>query len=691
MSVDRLLTTVLGLYRDVHDEVKTQQIFNTTTTLLTHLHNPLNLTLLTSNLLTAPAIWHRPDPLATCYRVISIYHTAARHIYKSERDRSRSTPPTPSAQTGGGGVATETWVRAVVKGADDRSPRWKHLLVLAGILTGLEAGGEDAMSHGLKHLLEGAIVTAANLALGELPKESEPLPTGALALSLTYTFHMLSESSRASINCNLLAPVAAAALLGEAGLSGGLFLGAIDVDVRQTGEQFVWSEHSPSFLHLRQLMAKPLVSSMGALVKIIAYAVGHPNAQPTKVLRLQDDLVAFTQRLLQQWQANKLSELEPSEAHVYLTHETLRTTWPVLWQLLKKITFAGVTVLHAITQRSLLDGYFKSAGVTAPLAVKSLNIFRSLSFISSPHASEFQIYKFTYLASIDTLVQFPEACSAFLQSIKRPDSGVIPAHPLDRTLDLCYLSFAEHLPLNLPPEACDALIVQPAMAYLTQAAPVSGRMVELFESAHSAILSVLSCPHNGDLIVKLAPFYSETLFTSFPKHISPRQFRLAFKTMIQILSPPFPIAATHPNFAETLLEMVRFRITAANPAPLPPGPDAAAGREDAAGPVSEQSTLVMTLIDSLPFLPLHMVEDWMTWAAESLNEIQDRAMREVAQRRYVEILDSGEMDVERAAIGVAWWGSKGGRQLVLFGGPGKPSDQQQFMMSGAIVEEGSKL
>ena len=689
MSVDRLLTTVLGLYRDVHDEVKTQQIFNTTTTLLTHLHNPLNITLLTSNLLTAPAIWRRPDLIATCYRIISIYHTAARHIYKHELDRTRE-PPRPGAQSGGG-LATEVWIRAVVKGADDRSPRWKHLLVLAGLLTGMEASGTGTLSHGVKRLLDEAIVTATNLALVSLPEDDGQVPTAALALSLTYTFHMLSEPCRASINSDLLIPVTTAALLGEGGLSGGLFLGAIDVDVRQTGSQFVWSESTPSFLHLRQLTQKPLVSDMGALVKVLSYAVGRTNVQPKTVLQLQDDLVAFTQRLLQHWQGNKLSELELGEAPVFLTPQTLSITWPALWQLLKKITFAVVTVLHAIMQRSLLDFYFKNAGVAAPLAVKSLDIFRNLSFISSPHASEFQVYKFTYLASIDTLVQFPEASVTFLQSIKRPGSGSIPVHPLDRTLDLCYLSFAEHLPLKLPSNACDALIVQPAMAYLTNSAAISGRMVELFEAAHSAILAVLSCPHNGDLTVKLAPFYSETLFTSFPTHISPRQFRLAFKTIIQILSPPFPISATNPDFAETLLEMVRYRVTVANPIPLPPSPEDAVDKLDISGPASEQSALVMTLIDSLPFLPLHLVEDWMTWTAKSLNEIRDPAMREVAKKRYVDILGSGEMDVERAAIGVAWWGSKGGRELVLFGGPGGTSEQQRFMMSGAIMDTTSKL
>lgn len=677
MSVDRLLTTVLGLYRDVHDDVKTEQIYNTTGTLLTHLSNPLNVTLLTSNLLTAPAIWTKPDPLKTCYRIISIYNSAAIHVHRNEAERANQTPPLAPPPRSGGGIRTEQWVRAVAKGADDSSERWQHLLVLTGIFMGAEGGDRHALSHGLRNTLEQAIVTATNLALESAAQEGGQLAGGAVALALNYAFPLLSESSRTAINADLLLPVAAAALLGRDGLNQGLFLAAIDVDVRQAGDKFMWAETCASFRHFHQLQGLPLMVGLGPLTKLLAFTVERTR-DVNRILSLQDDLVLFSHRLLQHWQRNKLSELEVAEAATYLTAETLRTTWPALWQFLRRILFAVVAVQNDIMARSLLDRSLGSDGVAPKLAVSSLNILRNLYFISSHSGnSAFQVYTFTFLTSIDLLVRYQDTCTAFLQSIKSPDSANIPAHPLQRTLDLFYLNVAEHLPLYLPPETSEVLIVQPATAYLTHSAPISGRMVELFEAAHSAILSVMSCPHNADLIISLAPFYADTLFRSFPTHISPRQFRLAFKTMMQILSPPFPISATHPDFAETLLEMVRFRVGSANPAPLPK-----IQAEEVAA--SEQSTLVMTLIDSLPFLPLDIFEGWLTLTADALNEIADPSMREVAKHRFWEILSNGEMDVERAPIGLAWWGSRGGRELVLFGRP--EEKREEFVMSGAIVD-----
>lgn len=541
---------------------------------------------------------------------------------------------------------------------------------------GAEGGNRHALSNGLRKTLERAIVTAANLALESTAQQGGLHEGGALALAINYAFPLLSESSRAAINADLLLPVATAALLGTEGLNQGLFLAAIDVDVRQAGDKFMWPEACASFRHFHQLQGQPLMVGLGPLTKLLAFTVMRAR-DVRRILSLQEDLVQFSHRLLQHWQGHKLSELEVAKAATYLTPETLRTTWPALWQFLKRILFTVVAVQHAITSRSLLDRSLGSDGMAPKLAVSSLNTLRNLYFISSHSGnSAFQVYTFTFLTSIDMLVRYPDTCTTFLQSIKSPNSADIPAHPLQRTLDLFYLNVAEHVPLYLPPETSEALIVQPATAYLTHSAPISGRMVELFEAAHSAILSVMSCPHNADLIISLAPFYADTLFRSFPTHISPRQFRLAFKTMMQILSPPFPISATHPDFAEALLEMLRSRAGSANPAPLPN-----LQAEEAAA--SEQSTLVMTLIDSLPFLPLNIFEGWLTLTADALNEIADPSMRDVAKRRFWEILSNGEMDVERAPIGLAWWGSRGGRELVLFGR--HEEKREEFVMSGAIV------
>ncbi|CCF47366.1 hypothetical protein CH063_15783, partial [Colletotrichum higginsianum] len=120
--------------------------------------------------------------------------------------------------------------------------------------------------------------------------------------------------------------------------------------------------------------------------------------------------------------------------------------------------------------------------------------------------------------------------------------------------------------------------------------------------------------------------------------------------------------------------------------PLPLTQDAIAQSEKGLTPqqepLSEQSSLVLTLIDSLPFLPLPLVEDWMTLTAQAMNEIANPAMRQPVKDRFWEVLVSGEMDVERATIGVAWWTTKGGRELVV----GRDA-QQVPMMSGAILDE----
>ena len=681
MSIDRLLTSVLRLYQDVHDDAHTDQIFATTATLLTNLSNPLNVSLLTSQLLAAPAIWDRRDEMRSSYRIVSIYNTAALHIHRRETKDAKTKAPRATVS-----LRPDSWAVAVIKGVDDLSSRWKHILVLSGILMGLEGNHRRALSSSMRATLEQAVVTAANLALRRDKTEPVPAPPGPLVMALNFAFPLLSQSSRHALDWDTLVPAITAAALTFDGLQDGLFLGAIDLDVRQAGQKFMWPDASPSFRLLRQLEQRPLVSGLGPVSKMLGHAIQH--ARETRVvLAAQDDLVHFTEKLLQHWQANKFSELEMSEEDVFLTAETLQTTWTALWQLLKKIMYGVVAMLHPIVTRSLLDPRMRTDAISPVVATKTLVALRNLYFISSRNGSDaFQVYTFTYLTSLDNLASRADAATSFLQGIRPANPGVIPPHPLHRTLDLFYLNVAEHLPLRLAPEACDTLIVQPAIAYLTHSAPLSPRMMELFEAAHSAVLSVFSCPHNAPITVELVPFYAETLFSSFPSYISPRQFRVAFKTVMQILSPPFPISASHPHLAETLLEMVRFRSTTASKVLLQPRQEEVQGVTPPE-PASEQSTLVLTLIDSLPFLHLGIFEDWLTLTALSVNEIPDLGMRETAKRRFWEVLSSGEMDVERAAIGVAWWGTKGGREAVLHGA--RASDER-YLMSGAIVTKNSK-
>lgn len=701
MPADRLLNQVLAQYQTTHDAPQTDRLFGTTLTLLTELSNPLNLTILTSQFLTAPAIWHRAptalgaDPLRdTCLRVLSVFNTAAIHIRRNELEndeKRKDESPTAGWMASwmqlqqippfGGGVKSEAWARAVVKGADERSSRWQHLLVLAGILMGFEGDERQSLSSGMRGTLEQAVITAANLALRTLDREP-PVARAAVVLALNWAFPLLSDVSREAVDCDALLPVAVHALLGDTGLEGGLFLGAVAADVNQIGSRLDWPEASLSFATLRQFSSKPLVETAGPLSRLIAYAVERTRNHQS-VLQTQNELLRFSANLLEQWRGVKLAEVDIGEESALLTGATIETTWPALWRLLTNVLFAIVAILRSVTARSLLDPNLRNDRMAPVVASNTLHIYRNMYFIASRGNDSFQVYTFSYMASIDTLARYADASIDFLRATMPSSTTSIPTDALPRALDLFFLNTAEHLPLGLPAEACECLIVQPATAYLSHHAQNSKRIVELFEAAHAAILSVLSCPQNGPIAVRMAPFYAETLLESFPSYVSPRQFRLAFSTLMQILSPPFPVSATQPELAETLLEMVRFRVSRADQRILP----ATQNTEDQAAtlPMSEQSALVLTLIDALPYLSLPILEDWMEMAAIALHEISGPMLQEAVKHRFWEILGSGEMDVERAAVGVAWWGTKGGRKLVLLG-PNR-GNQQEPVMSGAIVDD----
>ncbi|KAL2164640.1 hypothetical protein VTH06DRAFT_3857 [Thermothelomyces fergusii] len=379
--------------------------------------------------------------------------------------------------------------------------------------------------------------------------------------------------------------------------------------------------------------------------------------------------------------------------------------------------YASVAVLHAVVARCLVDRRMKHPAVEPAVAAKTLRALRNLYFISSRNGSDaFQVYTFTYLTSLDILSRYGPASADFLRSILSPSAASgIPPHPLHRTLDLFYLNTAEHLPLNLPPQDCDALIITPAMPYI--AAPSSlfssssssssapSALVPIFEAAHSAVLAALSCPHNAPLTTRVVPFYADALFSSFPSRISPRQFRLAFRTILQILSPPFAVSWEQVDLGECLLEMVRYRVRDAGkdilpPAPSPTSSSSSSSSSPTAGgatqqqqqgaegeEASEQSTLVLTLIDALPFLRMDIFEEWLGLVAAAVHEVVGERLKEAVKRRFWEVLGNGEMDVERAAVAAAWWGTKGGREAVLFGRGIVPGGEESFLMSGAIVKE----
>lgn len=330
-------------------------MLSSATTLLAILSNTLNITLLTSQILTAPAIWERPDGLRTCLRVLGIFHSAS--VHKLQPHISQSPPGQPIL---GEGVPKEDWLKAILDGADERSPRWRHLLIIGGLLLGFEGHDRQGLSSSLRRALEGALVKAANLALEET-REGPELGGHCVALVLNHSFDLLSDLERCQVNYDALLPVLIrSAYFSSEGLESGYFLGTIDADITQVADRkFNWSASASTFFRLQWLSSRPLVSSMGPLSRLIAHAAENVG-DPGLLRAIVDDLCAFTRTIIIQWRQNKLSEIDISEDAVFLTDEALQTTLPVLWKVLKTSMFATVIILRAVMGRVLGDAALAS-------------------------------------------------------------------------------------------------------------------------------------------------------------------------------------------------------------------------------------------------------------------------------------------------------------------------------------------
>ncbi|KAK8253441.1 hypothetical protein IWZ00DRAFT_189789 [Phyllosticta capitalensis] len=689
MPADRLLETLLRSLQIWTDQQDTPRLLATAASLLTTLTNPLNIQLLTGQLLFAPAIWERPDGLRTCQRFMSLFHSATHTYLKHDRDVREGTakPPLPGQIPIGGAMTPEEWARAVAKGADERSPRWKHILILAGLLLG--SNQEDcAFSRSMESSLQRAFVEATNLALAEA-REDE-FGGQCISMVLNHVFPVLSEAERAQLDYDHLLPVLiGSAFFSNEGFHSAYFLGTIDLDVVEVqGQKLGWSARSTSHHQLQRIMSRPLMTYMGPFSRLIAHAVENVE-NPGLIQTMIDDIAGFARTMNLQWQQNKLSEIDQSEESLHLSQETVKSTLPLLWRTLKSALFAIVIILRGALGRILGDGALASDGVAPILATHSLHTMRNLYFISSRlGANSLSQYTFSYLTSLDILSQYPMQADALLKSIRPANLGQIPRHPLDRIHDLYFLNTAEHFAPILSPQTAEELLVTAATPYL--GAGGSQHLLPIFEAAHSVMLSVFSSRTSGPALAgRHLPFYVSSLFAAFPANLSPRQFRLAFKTLMQVTTPPAPLSSSQPDLPATLCELVHHRALSAPSAPLPTAvavpptspPPGAEPVPQGEPPLSEQSVLALTLLDAFPLLPVPLLEEWLPLCADLVNAIADDALRDVVRRRFWEVLVGGEMDPERSLVAVAWWSTRGGRERVLFG----DGEGEKFEMSGALA------
>ena len=229
------------------------------------------------------------------------------------------------------------------------------MLLIGGALLGFEGQKREGLPAHLRTKLESALVRATNLALKETAPQ-DLVGLYSVVLVLNHTFELLSDGERAQLDYDSLLPILLDATFFSAeGLESGYYLGIIDRDVVQIpGKKFSWSPKSSTFLRTRHISSKPLIASLGPLSRLIAHSVENVR-DAGLVSAVMDRLSEFARTMTIQWRQNKLSEIDPSEESIFLDEESLKTSLPALWQLLRVSMFAVVIVLRAALGRLLGD------------------------------------------------------------------------------------------------------------------------------------------------------------------------------------------------------------------------------------------------------------------------------------------------------------------------------------------------
>ena len=510
--------------------------------------------------------------------------------------------------------------------------------------------------------LENATVKAANLAIQEGKSDGE-LGLHSTALILAHTFDLLSDGCKSDLEHHLILPIATRlAFSSKDGFHSGYLLSTMDSDIIQvTTTKFDWPSTSGTFVQCQRISDGPVLSCLGPLTRLMSLSIATVSNADVLSTHIES-LVSFTRSVLVQWQQNKLSEVDPAEEEEFLSEASLKQTLPVLWKFLRTAMFS-VLVLHRSILSRVLGDLSLPPSLPTFAAIQSLRALQNLHFISSKRAgADFAAYRFVHSASLDVLSQRPSEVEAILQEF-RPSSGSrISQHPMDRCHDLFYLNTVEHLAPVLSDSLAEKYLVRIAMPYVGSVE--DARLSEIFEAAHSVLLAVFSVPTNERILSRHIHHYMDTLLQDFPKALSPRQFRLAIRTLVHTTSPPSTISVTEPLLPSIILDLVRSRLVNASTTILSSSP-LENKSDNNRSHLSEQAAFELAMIDSLPYLPVAQLGDWLLLAAESLAFVHDGVQLQICRDRFWEVMTNGEMDVDRASQCFAWWTTQGGREMVL--------------------------
>jgi hypothetical protein len=166
--LDNILRTLLQPGAADPNRPEGSRVYASAATVLATLTNPLNVSLLSTQILVSPAIWQSPDGLRAALRTFGVFQSAVLGKIES-----------PGVILG-----VEDWLNALVRGANQNGlsprgfygvvqvvdgkphhtvPRWKHLLLLGAVLSADQE--RKHLPRLTRKSVEEAYVRAVNLSL----------------------------------------------------------------------------------------------------------------------------------------------------------------------------------------------------------------------------------------------------------------------------------------------------------------------------------------------------------------------------------------------------------------------------------------------------------------------------------------------------------------------------------------------
>ncbi|KAK6358301.1 hypothetical protein TWF730_007648 [Orbilia blumenaviensis] len=662
-----LLTSILqSLQSPAGRNTNIRTIVNNSAVTLSRLTNPLNVSLLTTQSLAAPAIWNNPSfsPLSASQAVFDIFRLST---LERARESNRA-------------LSLTEWIEAVVNGADARVPRWKHALVSSGILAAFETN-DARLPFTTRTHLEAHLLEVVNF---HFEFSTSGIETHACILAISNAYRLLSEDSRYMLNYPALTgAILPAMFLSPEGYQTGDFLRQIDRSIPLTKSSKL--QTIPSF-SLKEFLTHPFITHMGSLAKLAATSMDSSGETET-INGALSVLATYSRSLVSIWRETALSTL-PDDA--VISQDPAQTNTGQLWHVMKASLFSAVVVLESVVRILLQSHQIARNNEVPTFAAQILCILRDFYFITHrTNPAAFGTYMFVYHACVDIVMSNPGQAESLAAQLAPIQAGSIPTHKTDILRDLYFLNTLEHLVLSCTPRFCTTIVTPSITPYLT-CPSITSTLREPFESAHSLTLAMIGCPQLVESSYKLLPGYIESLFAAYPLFLSTRQFRLAIASLVKYTSPPTGLSGVQRELPEVILEMLSARISAADgrypvkaykppqATPLvetatpdgtapPPGvninTDPQAQSQTAEEEFTERDACILAMLDSLPFMEEAVLGRWLDVAAGFVGETTRGDSREALRGRFWDVI-SGELDVGRSQLAIPWW-SEGGREAVL--------------------------